>query len=247
MLIIIALLIAGILVGQDMLNAASVRSQIAQIEKYNSAVHAFQTKYGGIPGDISAATASQLGFTQGLGCNGAQGQRDGNGLIDGKPSPNIYNQPNNETGLFWVDLSAVNLIDGAFNSADCAGNITLTSTQIINYFPPAKIGYNNSVYIYETNGANWFGLLDITGVSSGNTTHSYNIPNILAYDIDSKMDDGMAPSGSVRAVLVQNSSLLATQYTGTSGGTANSCYDTVTNNYTIKFGSSNCALSFQFQ
>ena len=41
-LVIIALLVAGVLVGQDMINAAAVRSQIAQIEKYNSAVNTFQ-------------------------------------------------------------------------------------------------------------------------------------------------------------------------------------------------------------
>jgi len=249
-LVIIALIIAGILVGQDMINAATVRAQVAQIEKYNSAVHTFQTKFGAIPGDMPAATASQFGFTQGLGCNGSFSQRDGNGLIDGNVSPNFYNQPTNETGLFWVDISAANLIDGTFNSADCAGNVTLTSTQVINYFPPAKIGYNNSVYVYETNGANWFGILNITGASSGNITHVYNLPNILAYNIDFKMDDGKPASGNVQAVLVQSSGVLGRNWSGTAGGSATSCYDTVTGNYTTAFGGgtgANCALSFKFQ
>jgi prepilin-type N-terminal cleavage/methylation domain-containing protein len=44
-LVIIGLIVGGILVGQDLINAAAVRAQVSQIEKYQTAVHTFQTKY----------------------------------------------------------------------------------------------------------------------------------------------------------------------------------------------------------
>jgi hypothetical protein len=75
-LVIIGLLVGGILVGQDLIRAAEARAQITQIEKYNSAVNTFRGKYGYLPGDINAATATQFGFVpRGY----IDGEGDGNG------------------------------------------------------------------------------------------------------------------------------------------------------------------------
>jgi len=41
-LVIIGLIAGGILVGQDMIEAATVRAQISQIEKYETAANAFR-------------------------------------------------------------------------------------------------------------------------------------------------------------------------------------------------------------
>ena len=38
-LVIIGLIIGGVLLGRDLISAAAVRAQIAQIEKYNAAVN----------------------------------------------------------------------------------------------------------------------------------------------------------------------------------------------------------------
>jgi prepilin-type N-terminal cleavage/methylation domain-containing protein len=69
-LVIIALIVGGILVGQDLIKAAEARAQISQIEKYNSAVNTFRAKFQAIPGDMAVATANQLGFTVGASCSG---------------------------------------------------------------------------------------------------------------------------------------------------------------------------------
>jgi len=61
-IVIIALIVGGVLVGQDLISAAAARAQISQIEKYQTAVYTFQGKYGYLPGDISDSTASQFGF-----------------------------------------------------------------------------------------------------------------------------------------------------------------------------------------
>lgn len=79
-LVIIGLIIGGILTGQDLINAASIRAQTSQIEKYQTAVHTFQNKYGYLPGDIPNPYASNFGFqTRGT----IEGEGDGNGIIEG--------------------------------------------------------------------------------------------------------------------------------------------------------------------
>src|SRR4051812_29331815 len=78
-LVIIGLIVGAILVGRDLIHASELRSQISQIEKFDTAVHAFQLKYGGIPGDLPAASASAFGFAA---RSGAVGHGDGNGIIE---------------------------------------------------------------------------------------------------------------------------------------------------------------------
>jgi prepilin-type N-terminal cleavage/methylation domain-containing protein len=46
-MVIIGLVIGGILTGSDLINAATQRTQIAQIEKYNTAVRGRATSCGG--------------------------------------------------------------------------------------------------------------------------------------------------------------------------------------------------------
>src|ERR1035438_8206439 len=79
-LVIIGLVVGGILVGQNLIAAAGVRATISQIEKYNTAVNTFRTKYDALPGDMNASVAKQFGFV----ARGTQpGEGDGNGIIEG--------------------------------------------------------------------------------------------------------------------------------------------------------------------
>ena len=73
-LVIIGLIVGGVLVGQDLIQAAAVRATISQIEKFNTAAHAFQLKYSCLPGDC--ATAGNFGF---VARGSAAGEGDGNG------------------------------------------------------------------------------------------------------------------------------------------------------------------------
>ena len=72
-LVIIGLIVGGVLVGQNLIAAATVRAQITQIEKYNQAVNTFYGKYQALPGDMNVATASQYGFTVGVDCTTGTG------------------------------------------------------------------------------------------------------------------------------------------------------------------------------
>ena len=61
-LVIIGLIVGGILVGQSLIKAAEVRSEVTQMEKFQTAVNTFRDKYGYLPGDIPVGPAAQFGF-----------------------------------------------------------------------------------------------------------------------------------------------------------------------------------------
>lgn len=60
-MLILALLTGGILIGKDIINAAEVRATVKQVEMFNLAYNTFQLKYGCWAGDCN--NASQLGFS----------------------------------------------------------------------------------------------------------------------------------------------------------------------------------------
>ncbi|HEU5046336.1 MAG TPA: prepilin-type N-terminal cleavage/methylation domain-containing protein [Rickettsiales bacterium] len=215
-LVVIGLIVGGILTGRDLIEAASVRAQMAQLDKYNTAVHTFQAKYGYIPGDIPEPMASKFGFqTRGT----LEGQGDGNGVLEA----NCGGTPqyrgvgcNGELGVFWEDLSTAGLIDAGIKGQDqIAGNYpatsggsggiigTLTASSsppISAWLPFAKIGSGNYVYVYSMNYENYFAVSAVSQLSW--EVFSAASPGITvqqAYNIDKKLDDGLPQSGRVIA------------------------------------------------
>ena len=122
-----------------------------------------------------------------------------------------------ETGVFWVDLSQANLIDGGFTAG--AANIlgpsaAVTANQVQNYFPAAKLGGGNYFYVWsggwnelrsnnvlDGDGINYFGLSAVIGSNAiGFPISNTSIPPIQAFNIDTKIDDGLPQSGKVMAL-----------------------------------------------
>jgi prepilin-type N-terminal cleavage/methylation domain-containing protein len=203
-LVIIGLLVGGVLVGRDLIEAAKVSATISQIQKYNAAANTFRMKYGYLPGDIIATAASQFGLAaHGTG----PGQGDGNGLLTGvlNTTDPGFDESGGENVMFWVDLSTVHLIDGTFNTAVCclsAGDVT----NISDYFPQAKIGRGNYIYTWSggltADSTNYYGIsavTEITGTGLGYVTSTPALTVQEAYSIDKKMDDGLPQAGVVLA------------------------------------------------
>ena len=210
-IVIIGFIIGGILVGQDLTESAKIRSQISQIEQYQTAVNTFKAKYGYLPGDMPNAEASSFGLT-------SRSYTDGNnnGVID-----NWVNVFTGEVSLFWNDLANAGLIGGNFIYIGGGYGTTgynlapQTGAEIAKYIPPAKLGSGNYIYIWNggvdpqiwmgggNNGVNYFGLAqvqNVVGYSLGGVggTNSY-IKVRDAYDIDKKIDDGLPQTGDVIA------------------------------------------------
>jgi len=262
-LVIIGLIVGGVLVGQDLVRAAEVRAQVTQIEKYNSAVNTFRGKYGYVPGDMLNTAASQFGFAVGTTCNGTSARRDGDGLVEGWSTLPLV-QAEGETVMFWEDITKTptgSLIEGQFPAPGaaapgCSGTaVTLSGSLIGQYFPAAKIGRGNYLYVYPYAGGNWYGLSAITSTSSIGGMHSTaTIPAIQAYNIDTKMDDGMPTTGNVQAVYILGQGgawgTAPSNAPNAASDNATSCYNTAAPAYSINYNGgtgANCALSFQFQ
>ena len=127
-LVIIGLIVGGVLVGQDLIRAAEVRSVLTDVERFNTAANTFIGKYGCLPGDCANATTfwpvnpNCSGWdgnptpTEGT-CNG-----NGNGIIemDGDSGGGTIANSNtqafyhDEAHLFWQHLALAGLIPGAY-------------------------------------------------------------------------------------------------------------------------------------
>ncbi len=210
-LVIIGLLVGGVLVGKDLIDAAEIRSQIQQIEKYNAAVNTFKLKYGYLPGDISEPTASAFGFTIGYRGNCA-GTGDGDGVIEGTWTCAGHGgqMGNGEIAMFWSDLSNAGLIDQKFDFAATASATTFIDITA-GYYPKAKLG--GSIFASSmacgswapdcvaATGFNYFVISSVSGMATG-PIEIAGTPSLTvqqAYSIDSKMDDGFPQTGNVTA------------------------------------------------
>jgi len=208
-LVIIGLIVGGVLVGQSLIEAAQIRAQISQIEKYKTAANTFRVKFGYLPGDISSgasgnAAANGLFFETTLGGN--RGHGDQNGLIEGGSAGGTL--PLGESLVFWRHLSDANLIDGAFGSSGsnainpANGNTMggVTASNVFQSLPTAKIGKNNYLIVYAVSNFNYYHLLPVVGFGgTGYGGGSTGLTPIEAYQIDSKIDDGQPNSGAVIA------------------------------------------------
>jgi prepilin-type N-terminal cleavage/methylation domain-containing protein len=188
-LVIIGLLIGGILVGRDLIQAAKIRRTIQQVEQVTLAVHTFKGRYKCLPGDCRNATS--YGLTQD--CNGlASGC--GNGVIEGNF---LYLPLYKETMDFWSQLSEAKLIAnnypyGAYLDPTAPG---------LNY---PSLALNERVGIWVSgpiSGAsagapNQYWLLNADAV---NSTYRGILNPLENYLIDSKIDDGMPDTGQSRA------------------------------------------------
>lgn len=212
-LVIIGLIVGGVLVGQDLIRAAGVRSQIAQIESYQTATQTFRGKYGFLPGDINSVAASAFGFA----ARGQYaGEGDGNDILEGVCT-NAANQNYGvrqcagETLMFWRDLYDAALIAYKFTSASSSTVMSLVTTSstpaIKDLYPPGVIRQGTYIYVYSgdsptggsyvQNGVNFFAISTVTQNNAFYGGASLTIRE--AASIDSKLDDGLPQSGNVLA------------------------------------------------
>lgn len=208
-MVIIGLLLGGVLLGRELVEAAEIRATVSQVESINAAATTFRLKYGGVPGDLHASAASAISLFAFTGASaGYNGMGDGDGMVEG-PDPSFPESGwgIGETLAFWRHLSDTGLISGSFGTV---GNSSIGSsngmvagqvTQVWESLPRAAMGHNAYYIIYSGDGYNY---LEIAGITSIDPAGGYSAkrPPFLprhAYAIDSKKDDGMPHSGQVVA------------------------------------------------
>lgn len=264
-LVIIGLIAGGILLGQDLIAAARVRSQISQIQQYQTAVNTFKVKYGYLPGDMASAAKAAYGFSDYA--------SDGNGIIDQGGywgNKGFSGEPN----TFWINLYEAGLTE--FNPLLANYNTGIT-TNIQSYLPSAKIGDGKYVYVQgsvpgcaslQADYNNYFLISGVNRVGGGSPLGywgtpsqndiSENISVIDAYNMDTKIDDGLPLSGKVKAIRISQvgcGTVLNLLQNNATTGSATTCFDkrgnaSNTAAYSINQNGgsgTNCAIAFQFQ
>ncbi len=260
-LVILGLLTGGILAGQSLIRAAELRSQMSQINEYRVAVNTFRDKYFGLPGDLPANPANNLGFkTRGA----FAGQGDGDGIIesvDCNSASGCEKQISGGAGeavVFWSDLQRAGLISGDFSAAPVTAPGAFTNDQLL---PKGKIN-SHYVYVWSRAQQSFFGVSSVTAI--GDTVYSSaTMPVGDAFRMDTKTDDGLPNTGSIKAEYQNASISWTTGYPYANAGgyiaagaypavaaSATTCFDNGNvNNATYSYSVSNesgqnCALSF---
>lgn len=201
-LVIIGLLVGGVLVGQDLIKQAEIRSVVEQVEKTNAAVNTFRSKFGGYPGDLAAARATQFGFVT---RTGADGRGDGDGTIEGNNATNVsQNSLGGENAMFWRDLSQADMItEGLSLATDVPSTAALTTATLPNWLPQTKLRESTFVHVIASNGRNMFYIDNITATAATTgliTSGGTGLSVLEAQAVDDKLDDGTPLTGSVLAV-----------------------------------------------
>ena len=193
-LVIIGLIIGGVLVGQDMIKAAEIRSTVSQIQEFDTAANTFRDKYEYVPGDVAGAKATILGLTT---RTGAIGKGDGNGLVESCAAASML--LGCETDLYWRDLNQMNLVEGSFDTATDALAAAATPDIVKLHVPEAKLKRGNVITVYASTGRNYYQITGMTAVAAGVYTLSAVLSPQEAMNLDQKMDDGRPLTGLARA------------------------------------------------
>lgn len=192
-LVIIALLLGGILVGQQMIKSANLQKTISLVEEYRSAVVKFRDRFLELPGDFKSASTNWSTVTNG----------DGNGRIGGSASVNNDCIATNwqEQWNVWVHLGKAELIPDEFSNPGNVDTLTLG-----NNVPPSPIktgGYairycgdiTGSVTYFDNNYGHVMQVGSIFWASGGPRGPLFTPKE--AADIDIKFDDGFPHSGKI--------------------------------------------------
>ncbi len=195
-LVIIGLVIGGILVGNDLIRAATERKVISEIEQLDTAVQTFRLKYNGIPGDVDTATAAAFGGTAiasyaGSGVFSPIPAIMGNGKIDG-----CFNTLCSESSRFSTHLKQAGLLQLVNWNVQGSYYFAQSSAFPRGYYTPENwdwAGIAGNWLVLE--GGDWH-----TGIwPAGQTQHTTVLSGSAAARIDTKMDDGKPMSGRTQS------------------------------------------------
>jgi prepilin-type N-terminal cleavage/methylation domain-containing protein len=174
-MVIIGLLAAGILKGQEMIAQAKIKSVMADFSGLTAAYDSYMDRYKAIPGNDPNAASRWAGATSG----------DGDGHVSG-----LYNSTNpaDQSRLFWDDLRRAGFVAGSGTSQplNAAGGIVgvQTGDGVAPTFGP----------VLGSDAAGTGGLHTLIVCSA-------NLPDKIAIAVDTNMDDGSPATGTMRAQL----------------------------------------------
>ena len=205
-MIIIGLLIAGVLKGQELIGNARVTATVAQVKAIDAATSTFKDTYAALPGDI-VNPANRVPNCAGD-CIAGAGASNGDGVLGTAAAPASFAAAPNgtEREAFFPQLSAANLITGIVPGTqtfggdypqakiDGAGILPGSVTTAAAAQMPGGVGG----YLGTSSGL----FVAITGTVAATSAAAGSEPMrpSEASRIDTKLDDGVPAAGSVIAI-----------------------------------------------
>jgi prepilin-type N-terminal cleavage/methylation domain-containing protein len=197
-MIIIGLLIAGVLKGQELIGNARVTATVAQIKGIDAATSTFKDTYANLPGDMTNPGARLPN------CLAAPCLIVGNG--DGKLATTPGQAPGPESTAFFPQLAVADLLTGI--SPNAVGGTAFGVN-----FPAAKIDgagffagsaalpadFTNAIGTLGTPSGLYLSLVSTVAAVTATAASEALTPS-QASRIDTKLDDGQPGVGSVIAV-----------------------------------------------
>ncbi|MBA4274336.1 MAG: hypothetical protein C0436_01645 [Alphaproteobacteria bacterium] len=207
-LVILGLLTGGILAGQSLIRASELRSAVTEYQRYSTSVQSFRDKYMAIPGDMRNATSF---WGTAAACPGTvatpsttpttcNGNGDGYVVHAGPTSDELYR--------FWQHLANAGLIEGQYTGVTGAATAGTWNTITGQNVPRSKMsnGGWSAVYLSDnqTFSTTWYPPIPAGNTLSlgiADSSNALNSGSILRaeemWNIDTKIDDGLAYKGKV--------------------------------------------------
>lgn len=199
-LIVIATVVGGILVGTSLLKSTQLQSVVADVNRYKNAMKLFQEKYHYFPGDMPGATSVWSTSDNG----------NGDGFIagtDGTPV-DIGATDWQEHLRAWQHLALSGFIEGSYSGAG-ATLVVKTNIPLSNFrrgtgftLHYAKPGMDTSYYRASYRHILVFGNTedeDGNAIDSDHPAYGPILSHAEALTLDQKLDDGKPSSGAVLA------------------------------------------------
>ena len=240
-LVILGLLTSGILAGQSLIRAAELRAITTEHSRYITAVQTFRDKYFALPGDFNRAEDFWTAMTN---CAAATPSGSGTQTCNGDGDGSVETDTASQTGEvfgFWQHLANAGLIEGTYDGI--AGSGGADDAELGDNAPRSKLtnaGWHaedrtetSSTDYYEYDYGN--SLIFGEDTAAGETSAAALTPE-EAWNLDTKMDDGLPARGKVIAIFWNDACAVADD-----GGSADNDYDA---SYVLTDTSSQCALIF---
>lgn len=210
---IIGIVIGGVMVGQNLLRNAALRSVVTDAQNYIKAITLFRDSYKDLPGDFASA-ADVWGSNDGCATPRVKTKKtfngNGNGRVDGTVNAG-------EQYWVWQHLAAAGMIDGAFTGCTGPGpvvgeNLPASRIEGAGFF--MNFGNYNGYIVYGTSLAAPLGHLLYYGASNTENTAMPILSPEDAQSLDTKADDGTPNLGFIRQISTGS----GTCYTDAGGG-----------------------------
>jgi prepilin-type N-terminal cleavage/methylation domain-containing protein len=212
-LVILGLLTGGILTGQSLIRAAELRSIPAEFQEYEAAIKTFEGKYFALPGDMNNATQF-WGSASGVSCSmgestAGNGTETCNGNGDGSVTYGGSTDEYVEMFMFWQHLANAGLVNGQYTGRSDGihhEHAVIRTNVPASKFPNAGWSILGDMVINTGTagdpnpvayGATYKYPLYFGAQHSDYELHEPILRPEEAWNIDKKMDDGVASTGRV--------------------------------------------------